>query len=389
MHVGHYVYGLNEPGGVRGYVLAVAAAQRRRGLRVSLLDHAERRETGAPSGEDVRFVAGPADLEQAVRALGIDVIHAHGNLPLGLWDGPQGVPLVRTLHGHSPYCPSGSRFLARSGRPCPRSYSPLGCLWGHVVDRCGSVRPAKLAADYRQRAAEAALLPGVPTMVVSAFLERELVRAGYPPQGIHVLRLPAWDRPAEPPAPPPPGDATFLFLGRLVPAKGVSWLLRAFAAVPPPARLEVAGDGDLAARLAAEASALGLGARVHFHGWVDGARARVLLRRCRALVVPSVWHEPSGTVAVEAAAAGRAVIASGVGGLPECVRQGETGLVVPPGDVGALADAMARLAGDPSVALSLGRAGWVRAGQAHDPDTHLDGLDGAYRLARRPSGLAG
>lgn len=382
MRVGHYVYGLNVPGGVRTYVLELADAQRRRGHEVTLCDHVEQEPAGTPEGWNVTFLRDSEHLSQVVADRRLDVLHTHHNLPVGFL-GDAGVPLVRTLHGHSPYCPSGSRFLARRGLPCMRTYSPLGCLWGHVTDHCGSVRPLKFAQEFRERAAEAALLPGVPTLVVSDFLKREMTRAGYPARDIHVLYLPVWERLQAPPAPPPTGDASFLFLGRLVPAKGMWWLLRAFAAVPRPARLEIAGDGFLAAELQREAVRLGLDGRVRFHGWVDARRARQLLEASTALVVPSVWHEPSGTVALEAAAAGRAVVASDVGGLPEYVQDGQTGLVVPAGDVPALAAALQRLMQEPATAARLGSAGRARALEAFDAAGHLATVDRVYEASLR------
>ena len=381
MRVGHYVYGLNVPGGVRTYVLELAAAQRRRGHAVTVCDHVAQQGAGIPDGWDVTFLRDRDHLRQVVADRRLDVLHTHHNLPVGFLDAPASVPLVRTLHGHSPYCPSGSRFLARRGAPCMRTYSPLGCLWGHVADHCGSVRPLRFAQEYRERAAEANFLPGVPTLVVSDFLKREMTRAGYPAARIHVLYLPVWERLQAPPAPLAAGDPAFLFLGRLVPAKGVWWLLRAFAAVPRPARLEIAGDGFLAADLRREAARLGLEGRVRFHGWVEPGRARQLLEASTALVVPSVWHEPSGTVALEAAAAGRAVVASDAGGLPEYVRDGHTGLVVPAGDVPGMTAALRRLMEEPGTAARLGSAGRARALSAFDAGGHLATVERVYREA--------
>ena len=85
-----------------------------------------------------------------------------------------------------------------------------------------------------------------------------------------------------------------------------------------------------------------------------------MLERAAVVVVPSLG-EGFGMVALEAMERGRAVVASDVGGLPEIVADGVTGLLVPPGDVDALARAIAELAGDPDRAAELGAAGRVRA----------------------------
>jgi glycosyltransferase involved in cell wall biosynthesis len=81
------------------------------------------------------------------------------------------------------------------------------------------------------------------------------------------------------------------------------------------------------------------------------------VRRCAFAVVPSLWAEPFGMVALEAAAVGRAVVASGVGGLTQIVRDQSTGLLVPPGDAPALDAALRRLIDDPALRDRMGRAG--------------------------------
>jgi glycosyltransferase involved in cell wall biosynthesis len=80
-------------------------------------------------------------------------------------------------------------------------------------------------------------------------------------------------------------------------------------------------------------------------------------------IVPSVWHEPLGQVAVEAMLAGRPVVASDVGGLRDVVRDGDTGLMVPPGDPGILAAALDSLLDDPALRHRMGQAGRARARQ--------------------------
>src|SRR5947207_447922 len=74
--------------------------------------------------------------------------------------------------------------------PCDRTYSALGCLWGHFVDRCGSVRPAQLLADFKNTHAEMRSLPTMRTIAVSNFLKTEMARAGYPADRIDVISPP-------------------------------------------------------------------------------------------------------------------------------------------------------------------------------------------------------
>ena len=170
----------------------------------------------------------------------------------------------------------------------------------------------------------------------------------------------------------PEGSASLLFLGRLVEEKGADVAIRALAEVAaelPEARLVVCGDGPQRAELGELAGALGLAERVEFQGRTERDELPHFLARSAIVLVPSVWEEPFGLVPVEAAFAGRPVIASDRGALPEVVLDGETGLVVPGGSAGALAAAIRRLAGDPGLARGLGerarasaraRFGWER-----------------------------
>jgi glycosyltransferase involved in cell wall biosynthesis len=153
----------------------------------------------------------------------------------------------------------------------------------------------------------------------------------------------------------------FLFVGRLVPEKGLDWLLSAFSQIGSEAILHIAGAGPLEGRLRALASAPPLQDRVVFHGWLEASQLRGLYERCRALIVPSVWPEPAGLVNLEAQAHGRPVIASAVGGIPEYVENNVAGLLINPQTPSALAQAIERLVKDDDLVMRLGQNGRRRA----------------------------
>jgi glycosyltransferase involved in cell wall biosynthesis len=184
---------------------------------------------------------------------------------------------------------------------------------------------------------------------------------------------------------PPPAAPRLLCVGRLVPVKGHDVLLRAFAQARPSVHgleLELAGDGPLRAELEALAARLELAGAVRFAGRV--APVAPAYERAAAVVVPS-RGEGFGLVALEAAERGRAVIASAVGGLPEIVEDGRTGVLVPADDPGALAAAIVELASSPGRTAELGRAARVRALQEFSLDRCADRIDELYRgaLSRR------
>ncbi|MEX5719615.1 glycosyltransferase [Geodermatophilus maliterrae] len=150
------------------------------------------------------------------------------------------------------------------------------------------------------------------------------------------------------------------YVGRLAPQKRADVLVRAFGRMLRPASLVVVGDGPdraLVARLAAEGPAA---ARTTLAGFVEHGRVPAVLASLDVLVLPSAYEE-MGSVLTEAMAAGLPVVASDVGGIPEVVRHGETGLLVPPGDVGALTAALDSLASDPALRARLAAGARARS----------------------------
>jgi len=238
---------------------------------------------------------------------GADVLHAHWWAPSGLVAVSAarrlGLPCVVHVHGTD-------AAIARG---------PLRPLAGAVLQRATTVLAAsnQLAGWVRD-------IAGVDAVVA--------------PMPLGADRVPA-------PTLPPAGGPV-LAVGRLVPEKGFDVLVRAAARAAVP--VVIVGDGDR--RDALEALAVSTGARVEFTGALAPAELAARYRQARAVAVPS-RREGFGIVAAEAAAAGRAVIASAVGGLPDIVRPGVNGVLVPPGDVDALARAIADLD------LSLGGGG--------------------------------
>jgi glycosyltransferase involved in cell wall biosynthesis len=151
------------------------------------------------------------------------------------------------------------------------------------------------------------------------------------------------------------GDAfVVVAVGRLIPEKGFHVLVEAMASLPPDARLWVVGEGSQRAELEAQIARLGLGERVTLFG--SRERVERFLQAGDVASCPSVWEEAAGLVNLEASAVGLPSVASDIGGIPEFVRHGETGLLVPPGDARALAAALLSLHGDRSRCAAMGRA---------------------------------
>jgi glycosyltransferase involved in cell wall biosynthesis len=150
-------------------------------------------------------------------------------------------------------------------------------------------------------------------------------------------------------------------IGRHVPQKGFDVLLRAFDKAGETGHdLLLAGDGIEHQRLRELARSLPSRDRIHFVGRLPHDRAVQYFAGCSFFALPS-RHEPLGIVNLEAMAAGKAVLASRVGGVPEIVSDGETGLLVPPEDTQAWAQAIRQLCSDGDLRGRLGAAGRTRA----------------------------
>ncbi len=142
-------------------------------------------------------------------------------------------------------------------------------------------------------------------------------------------------------------EIRILYVGELVPRKGVAHLIDAVAALPMPARLEIVGDGPLRAELEARAARAGLGPRTRFHGNVaQGPALLAHFRGADVLALPSVAGEGLPRVLQEAMAASCPVVATDVGSVRHQLGSGRFGAVVPPGDAGALAAAIEKLVVD-------------------------------------------
>jgi glycosyltransferase involved in cell wall biosynthesis len=174
------------------------------------------------------------------------------------------------------------------------------------------------------------------------------------------------------------GDPRLLCIGRLIPIKGHLVLLRALAQARPAVpgvTLDLAGRGPLEPALKSYVRELGLEQAVRFLGFVSPVRDAI--EDAAIVVVPSLG-EGFGMVALEAMERARPVIASAVGGLPEIVADGETGLVVPSGDAEALAEAIVALAGDLDRARAMGLAGRERALAEFTPERSAQRIEELY-----------
>jgi glycosyltransferase involved in cell wall biosynthesis len=308
-----------------------------------------------PTAPDPGVMAG---LRRVVAQERPDIVHAHGwmlysFLPLKEWSK---AGLVVTLLDYGLVCPKKTYMYADRICTGPAYARCLHCAGKSY----GGIKAAALTTGL---AVSSRLHRRVDRYLAVSAAVRDATMAGarrplpievIPPFiSDHVLdEAAAAGRPAF----LPPDDGYILFVGALGAHKGLNVLLQAYA-------------GDLAnlaplVLIGTERS----DTPAHFPGDVTVARnaphAQVMAAwaHCAVGVVPSIWPEPQALVTFEAMACGRPVVASATGGLPDAVIDGETGLLVPPGDVCALRAALCTLLRDPALRRRMGQAARRRAG---------------------------
>jgi glycosyltransferase involved in cell wall biosynthesis len=291
-------------------------------------------------------------------------------------------PTVFTVHNHSLYCPSGTKYLATPGVVCDRNLSYLGCLWGKVVDGCGSRKPARIIQELSgtNRINDFIKTLKVTFIANSDYVREQLIRNGLPPQQTVTLRC-GISTPQMATAPisiETHKNQRILFVGRIVPDKGLEWLLKTLVHLDPRIRLDIAGEGWERPRLEKLADKLGINNRVTWHGWCNSDKLNQLYEQCFAVIFPSIWPEPAGLVTLEAYAHHRPVIASAVGGIPEYLRDGETGTLVPANHVKTLAQAITDLSCDYHKCRHMGEQGYTLFTQEFSMDVHVKHLQKIY-----------
>lgn len=181
-------------------------------------------------------------------------------------------------------------------------------------------------------------------------------------------------------------DHNVLMLGRLGQRKGTYDLLKAIPKVVaeiPDAMFYLGGDGDVeqCKKIASEQS---LENHITFLGWVRGEDKEEYLRKCSTFVLPS-YHEGMPMSVLEAMSYGLATISTNVGGIPQVIEQGVSGIRIEAGDVDALLDALLSVLRDDGIKRKLGIAGRERIREKFDFTANVDALNWIYKRVNNES----
>lgn len=295
-----------------------------------------------------------------VARAGVDVVHAHQGedyavLPLALAVARRRrVPLVVTVH-----------TSIRHNVPA-RPRTALIKAFGGPIERA-VLRRADAVLALTARAAGEFTADGV------APGRTHIVPPGFVPA--------AFADPLDDPLPDLPRPRV-LFVGRLAPQKRPDLLPAIAAALPTGASLVVVGDGPQREALEALVARSPARDRIHLVGFMPHHRIPAFLAHADVLVLPSAYEELA-SILVEAMAAGLPVVATRVGGTPDVVTDGVTGLLAPPGDVAAIAGALTRILRDGELAARLAAAGRRHADGHHSWQALAERVLGIYHDVRR------
>ena len=393
-----HVRNLSHKLAARGHHVAVATLQQR-GLPQTELDGAVRlyrvpsltqRAPWLYSDAERSHAAPLPDPETAFGLKAVvareqpDIVHAHNwllhaYLPLRVFSHR---PFVVTLHDYSLAC--ATKRLVRQGQPCtgPGLSKCLACAGQHYGPAKGALTTV---ANWTMGTAESRLVDMFLPVSEATALGNRLKERGLPYQVLPNFIPDEVNDPAE------PYDARLieqlperymLFVGDLSHDKGVDVIVEAYRRLtnPPPLVLIGRPFPETPSRLPPN---------VHtFYKWPHSSIMEAW-RRCLFGLAPSTWGEPCGTVVLEAMAAGRAVIVSNMGGLPDLIVPEQTGLLVKANDAVSLQLAMQRLLADPAKMESLGQAGRTHV-RRFMAETVVPNIEAVYRALldrnARPAG---
>jgi glycosyltransferase involved in cell wall biosynthesis len=362
-------------GGEERHVTLLVRALRSAGYETRLF---EPRSDGLPRSRLRRLSAGAllayrpdgAGIGRVVEDWHPDVVHFHNIWPLLTpaairLSTQAGAATVLTLHNCRFACPAGTcpiharparasltdnRCIAGSSLRCALQNNPRGELGESIA--YGLAQEIQRRLHMLERLVDAFIAPSGYVAHMLASIGIPLDRISVIPHGVPV-RLPPKGR-----------EPRFaLFAGRISAEKGIKTLIEA-AGTARDVPVAVAGSGPLIEEIRT--------APLEYLGHLDRDRMDRAMAEAAFTLIPSECHESFGYSALESMEAGKPVIASAVGGLPEVVSHEETGLLVPPGSPSALVDAMRRLWRDPKLTGKLGANSLQTVRENHSLDRQID-----------------
>jgi glycosyltransferase involved in cell wall biosynthesis len=307
-----------------------------------------------------------------------DVVHIHNVYPL-ISPSVLGechrsnIPVVMTIHNFRLICPNG--FFLTKGQICEKCSG--GREFWCVLQNCENNLFKSFGYALRNFIARKRKFfwDNVTTYIcLTEFQRKRLVQEGFSDDRIVVI--PHMMEPTGINYSKEPGEYVG-YIGRISPEKGISTLTEA-AGICKDIQFKAAGSFEQHPELRARASQ-----NFEFCGCLKDSLLDKFYINSRFIVVPSIWYEVFGLVVLEAMVRGKAVICSRIGGLPEIVDDGVTGLLFEPGNAKDLAEKIRYLWDKPDLCQKMGQAGRNKAMQLYSPEKYYESLMAVYDKAIR------
>jgi glycosyltransferase involved in cell wall biosynthesis len=291
------------------------------------------------------------------------------------------IPTVLTLHDYKLICPNYS--LATRGAVCERCKGHK--YYQAVLQGCvknSRLKSAICALEAYVHRAWNIYAKGVDVYIApSRFMREKMIEFGV--DGRRIVHVPNFLN-LEDHKPCASFDSYFVYAGRVEAVKGVATLLQAVGSSNVARQFElcIAGDGEQRAALESHSRGNGTG-HVRFLGSLPPKEVASLMRGAMFSVVPSQWFENAPLAIHEAYAYGKPVVASRIGGIPELVEEGRTGLLFEPGDAQELQRKIDYLLTHPGQTVEMGRNARRLVEEAYGPERHYEQLMEVYARAQR------
>lgn len=292
----------------------------------------------------------------------------------------QMAPVVRHMHEPRMFCPGQGKFWAADETICEIPFGPH-CVLHAYTKRCCNRHPKTLRKQYANTHYEVNEASTQYSAIItnSNWTHAEALKAGYPSDALHLLHC---FTEALPEPPSVNTEPRVVFTGRLSRTKGVHYLLHAMPQVlrsVPNAQLDVLGSGHNETEFKQLAKDLQIDHATFFHGWSDRKTAHKITSKASVVAFPSIYPEAFGISGIEAMMLGKPVVGFNVGGVPDWLKDGRTGISVPAKDSNALAIGLTKILTDQSLRNRMGEAARRDAVAKFTPTSHLAQLLPVYQ----------
>jgi len=318
-------------------------------------------------------------LSHVLNQVNPDIVHIHDlNNPYVIRYCGGSYPTIKTTLNADAYCGGTDKYLYTSGKEC-HFLLGFGCLPIAYYQNCMSRHPKRSLEIISIKKKSIQALSKIERVVVPSNRSKEiLIREGVQPKKITVIPLFSFQ--SNSPQLPYPNEKKpkILFLGRLRPYKGVSYLLKALQKIKTPCELLIVGEGEERVKLEMLTQKLNLIDRVQFLGNQPHEKMNSYLDACSLLVVPSIYPDSFPTVGLEAMARARPVVGFSVGGIPEWLADSKTGFLVRTQNVQSLAEKIEFLLTHQDIAEKMGIEGKHRSDEYYTEKPHMRLIEQLY-----------